>query len=377
MIADKNISAESLRFAKKNQLKRPGKVGDVVLNRQGEVFKLPDPAPSRENAENRPAGQAEAPSAHEPAKYTETADLHEALKELERDADPTQAHWDRTSAGKVAIVPDRHKAVIDGQEVEVHRKRWVAETDGAIAGANKRYGDYRQEENTEVYTVYHDDQTRQQYEVTADRLSDEDGQPGADVNGRKGTMGLDTPVSRHRGEHTFNADPERLPYTKQTFVLATTGQLYMASEHEASGKRLTANSGDLHHSSFLSGQPVAGAGELFLHADRTLAIVNNESGHYRPAAGLTRQVLQELTDRQVDLDNVRVNNRDNGAVYKGMAKEFMQGASQAGEGAWAQQRGKAPPRERTGEDMATLFRNRHAVTAQILSGAAARFFQQY
>ncbi|MBC7541695.1 MAG: hypothetical protein H7338_03100, partial [Candidatus Sericytochromatia bacterium] len=82
MIADKNISAESLRFAKKNQLKRPGKVGDVVLNRQGEVFKLPDPAPSRENAANRTAGQAEAPSAHELAEYTESADLHEPLKDL-------------------------------------------------------------------------------------------------------------------------------------------------------------------------------------------------------------------------------------------------------------------------------------------------------
>lgn len=58
--------------------------------------------------------------------------------------------------------------------------------------------------------------------------------------------------------------------------------------------------GQFHHSSFLAGGPVAGAGEIVVR-DGFVIRVNNGSGHYKPDAAMARQVLARLREMGLDL----------------------------------------------------------------------------
>jgi len=75
------------------------------------------------------------------------------------------------------------------------------------------------------------------------------------------------------------------------FVLSPDGVLYASTE----GKK-----GLFHHSTFLSGGPIAGAGELAA-ADGKLTVMTDRSGHYRPAKQHVGQTLCWLADHGVDL----------------------------------------------------------------------------
>jgi hypothetical protein len=77
------------------------------------------------------------------------------------------------------------------------------------------------------------------------------------------------------------------------FVMSKDGQLY-AGSHKV---------GLFHHSSFLSGGEVAGAGEMKASGGRITALTN-KSGHYKPTGAEMMQVFAELQSRGVNLASV-------------------------------------------------------------------------
>lgn len=77
------------------------------------------------------------------------------------------------------------------------------------------------------------------------------------------------------------------------FVMAPDGRIY-AGQHKV---------GLFHHSSFLSGGDVAGAGEIKVDKGR-LTYLTNKSGHYLPEKEQVMQVLEELRSRGVSLAGV-------------------------------------------------------------------------
>ncbi|MFP4147970.1 MAG: hypothetical protein ACLFV0_00590 [Nitriliruptoraceae bacterium] len=79
------------------------------------------------------------------------------------------------------------------------------------------------------------------------------------------------------------------------YVMAPDGRLY-AGSHRV---------GLFHHSSFLAGGDVAGAGELKAESGR-LRGITNKSGHYTPGPEHMRQVLEELAARGSSLAGVQL-----------------------------------------------------------------------
>jgi len=80
------------------------------------------------------------------------------------------------------------------------------------------------------------------------------------------------------------------------FVMDKYGSVYASEVHSL---------GKFHHSSFLSGQPVASAGEIMVE-NGTLMAVTRRSGHYQPTAEQLEQFLQNLSGSGVDLSKVNV-----------------------------------------------------------------------
>lgn len=68
------------------------------------------------------------------------------------------------------------------------------------------------------------------------------------------------------------------------FVMDEHGTVYASNYQEV---------GRFHHSSFLGGRPVAGAGELQVHNGNIMAI-SRQSGHYRPEVEHLQQVVDQL-----------------------------------------------------------------------------------
>lgn len=80
------------------------------------------------------------------------------------------------------------------------------------------------------------------------------------------------------------------------FVMDQYGNFYASTEHAP---------GWFHHSSFLAGGPVAGAGELEVTQGRLVAL-SDQSGHYRPPQALTNQVVGVLRGAGVKIDDGQV-----------------------------------------------------------------------
>lgn len=82
--------------------------------------------------------------------------------------------------------------------------------------------------------------------------------------------------------------------SRSIFVMDGKGNLYASNSQRV---------GELHHSSFLGGEPVAGAGEIGV-ADGRLQTVSDRSGHYRPPPECLDQVLGQLRREGMNLDGV-------------------------------------------------------------------------
>jgi hypothetical protein len=100
--------------------------------------------------------------------------------------------------------------------------------------------------------------------------------------------------------------PRMLGTNRAIFAMTDDGRIFTANDRDliqadATGKEINL----FHHSSFVGGAPVAGAGELYF-TNGVLTGVSNESGHYMPEFIHLKQVLQEFQSRGVDMSTVRV-----------------------------------------------------------------------
>lgn len=80
------------------------------------------------------------------------------------------------------------------------------------------------------------------------------------------------------------------------FAMDSRGDLYSSPHHVL---------GRFHHSSFLAGEPVAGAGEIEARAGRVL-LISDHSTHYRPARRFTEQVVDSLARQGASVDDIQV-----------------------------------------------------------------------
>lgn len=80
----------------------------------------------------------------------------------------------------------------------------------------------------------------------------------------------------------------------EIYVMAPDGKLY-------SKRPGVDDQYDFHHSSFLSGGPISGAG-MFVVRDGVLIRIDNGSGHYQPPQGMLAQVIEVLKQKGLDTD---------------------------------------------------------------------------
>jgi hypothetical protein len=77
---------------------------------------------------------------------------------------------------------------------------------------------------------------------------------------------------------------------KLMFVMDQNGDIYMAPQRVM----------EFHHSSFLSGDPVAAAGELEI-AHGQVITHSRKSGHYKPSKEHHEQFIAEMNEKGIDL----------------------------------------------------------------------------
>lgn len=83
--------------------------------------------------------------------------------------------------------------------------------------------------------------------------------------------------------------------SRSIFVMDGKGNLFVSNNQVV---------GQIHHSSLLAGQPVAGAGEIGV-VDGRIQVLSDRSGHYRPPPECLDQVINYLRDEGVNFDGVR------------------------------------------------------------------------
>ncbi|GKS99309.1 hypothetical protein AVKW3434_07995 [Acidovorax sp. SUPP3434] len=141
-----------------------------------------------------------------------------------------------------------------------HNVALFAEYDGEHLQGNKTWA---------TSVTYLNAEQRQQFKLTVKdgKIFDAEGKPFDTRNGKTACFGGGA--------------------GKAIFVMDHDGNLY-ASNYHAPGK--------FHHSSFLAGQPVAGAGEITVHNGEIQSLTRN-SGHYRPSAAQLEQVAHNLSSQ--------------------------------------------------------------------------------
>ncbi len=99
---------------------------------------------------------------------------------------------------------------------------------------------------------------------------------------------------------TSNADSESSDSEgRAIFVMDSEGNIYASTSHPR---------GEFHHSSFLSGEPVAAAGELFV-INGELQRLTDSSGHYGPSRAYTLQFAHYLRNQGVQIASDQINFR--------------------------------------------------------------------
>lgn len=84
---------------------------------------------------------------------------------------------------------------------------------------------------------------------------------------------------------------------KIIYVMDGEGRIY------AGGQK----TGSFHHSSFLSGEEVAAAGELAFDGNKVF--INLKSGHYTPESSCLNSIIEELIERGVGVQNIEIGNK--------------------------------------------------------------------
>lgn len=91
------------------------------------------------------------------------------------------------------------------------------------------------------------------------------------------------------------------------YVLAANNYFYGGAKQ--SGRGATQTSEAIHHSSFMAGEPVNGAGHFVTNDSGDLQRVDDQSGHYRPGDYELGMVLYFLQQDGTDLSRVRTNSK--------------------------------------------------------------------
>jgi hypothetical protein len=91
------------------------------------------------------------------------------------------------------------------------------------------------------------------------------------------------------------------------YVLAANWRFYGGAKESGLGGQLTSEA--IHHSSFMAGEPVHGAGHLVTDNSGNLETVDDQSGHYRVGDYELGLVLYRLEYDRTDLSNVRIGPR--------------------------------------------------------------------
>ncbi len=133
----------------------------------------------------------------------------------------------------------------------------------------------------------------------------------------------------------LNEDPNKVATEKHIFVMDGEGEFYARNTEDLLTQEANYGPGtaEAHHSSFLRGEAVAGAGELIVNKTDgpdgqrkgELREVTDRSGHYKPGEEQTAQVLTQLEEKGVNMDNVAFTLDRGVEKTRGMATEFMQG----------------------------------------------------
>lgn len=116
-----------------------------------------------------------------------------------------------------------------------------------------------------------------------------------------------------RNGEPFSTENETSRSKKGTaiFVISAEDKLY-------SGSSIL---GQFHHSSFLAGEAISGAGEIRTNQDGEIVWISDKSGHYRSGKNETINILNYFNKKGVDLSRVNFYNVVNNQTYN--AKQHL------------------------------------------------------
>jgi hypothetical protein len=97
------------------------------------------------------------------------------------------------------------------------------------------------------------------------------------------------------------------------YVLAADNYFFGGAKKSGRGGALTSEA--IHHSTFMGGEPVRGAGHFTTDDSGNLQRVDDQSGHYRPGDYELGLVLYYLEFDQTDLSRVKINRKDPADVF--------------------------------------------------------------
>lgn len=194
-----------------------------------------------------------------------------------------------------------------GQDIEVHEKDWLREMTNESRAAKGQAPVTDEMWKAHVATTqYMNDQQREDHQLHF--------RPGQDATGAENMRVSGASVGKG-GEHIFVMDGEGQIFAKE-------GQAALNQEDD------TGRGVHVHHSSFLAGEDIAGAGEMKIDQQGFIKEVTDRSGHYKPGEAQTTQTLNELETKGVNLDNVKFTMDRGPEKTTGMAKEYQQGGEQ-------------------------------------------------
>ena len=121
-----------------------------------------------------------------------------------------------------------------------------------------------------------------------------------------------TPEERAAYKLTINRGQVTLPTGQplkgsNIYVLAVDGHFYGGAKKSGRGGQLTSEA--IHHSTFMAGEPVDGAGHFGTDDSGNLLRVDDQSGHYRPGDYELGFVLYYLEQYGTDLSRVTINRK--------------------------------------------------------------------
>ncbi|MBV6501732.1 MAG: hypothetical protein CJBNEKGG_04250 [Prosthecobacter sp.] len=240
-----------------------------------------------------------------------------------------------------------------GQEIEVHEKDWLREQTDASRARNGQAPVTDEVWKANVATTqYMNEQQRTDHSLNLSQGTDASSTQNMRLDPklvdeafkaqdkriddlRKSVEDLQKQPGKEQTVKNKQAELSQLETLKANgqvsaiFVMDGQGQLYGKGNAAAlAGKDDTGRGVNVHHSSFLAGGAVAGAGEMVVDQQGFIKEVTDRSGHYKPGEEQTSQTLDELGRQGVNLDNTKFTLDRGHERTSGMAQEYLQGGEQ-------------------------------------------------